>query len=177
MSYTQMTHSARGVLFSYYDQQIENFSLNKTYLYRSISISVSQKKVIVDLPIIALTYDMQTQIGMTVIADLRNHDINEKGIEAAILLGLNLEISILPKYWWLYVGGSIGPQFISNAPIRQNDGFIFSDSAYAGNRFYIGNGKQIDLKIGLRHQSNAGISEPNGGINSLFLKGGVLFNL
>lgn len=176
-SCAQLSHHTRGFLLSYYDQKIANYDLDKDYLYRSMSLSVSQKSRLFALPFIAATVDFQTQLGVTNLANNKQSEFLIKGIEAAFLMGLNVEISFVPDYWWLYVGGSIGPQFISNSVSRQKKGFIFSDSIYAGSRFYLGKGKQLDLKVGYRHQSNAGISEPNGGIDALFISGGVLVNL
>tara|TARA_B100000497_G_scaffold34586_1_gene40555 strand:+ start:4870 stop:5478 length:609 start_codon:yes stop_codon:yes gene_type:complete len=173
-SFAQVSHKFRGVSLSLYDQKIGNTDLDKDYLYRSMAISISQKQRLFSLPIIAITAELQTQLGVTNVSEQRNSGVQIKGIETAILVGLNLELSLLPKYWWIYVGGSIGPQFISNTPQRQNDGFVFSDSVYAGSRIKAGIRSQLDLKAGFRHQSNAGISQPNGGINSLFISVGVL---
>ena len=165
-----MSHSVRGVMVSYYNQEIASISLDKEYLYRSYSLSIMQKKQVVGLPFFALTFDLQTQLGMSHLANRREIDFVEKGIEIALLAGLNLEFSLLPDIWWLYAGGSIGPQFISRTPSRQASGFIFSDSIYAGTRLGITRRNQFDIRGGFRHQSNAGFSEPNGGLNSLFIK-------
>ena len=173
----QISHSVRGVALSHYNQEIANVSLDKNYLYRSYTLSIVQKKKIVALPVFALTYDFETQLGMSHVSNQREVTFVEKGIEAALILGLNVEASLLPDYWWIYVGGSIGPQFISLAPSRQAKGFIFSDSVYAGSRFSLGTNRQLDLRAGLLHQSNAGISAPNGGIDSIFVKMGLFIHI
>lgn len=168
----QNIHKIRGVSFYYYDQKIGSTSLEKDYLNRSYTATISQKSKLIALPVAALTIDFQTQLGITNVSDHQGALV-EKGIETALLLGLNLEIALLPKTFWFYVGGSIGPQFISNAPSRQDKGFVFSDSVYAGSRVLLSRSRQLDIKGGFRHQSNAGISEPNGGINSLYLSVGL----
>ena len=175
--YSQATHKQRGVAFSYYDQKIGDTDLDKDYLYRSMALSVAQNQRLFSFPIVSLSADFQTQLGATSIAEERNSEFLTRGIELALLLGLNVELSIVPKVWWLYFGGSIGPQFISNAPMRQNTGFIFSDSVYVGSRFGFSQNKQLDIKAGLRHQSNAGFSRPNGGLDSIFLSVGLFSKL
>ena len=168
----QSPHNSRGIYFSFFDQEIGNVSLDKEYLNRSYALGIAQKTKIATLSFAAITFDFKTQLGVTNVSETRS-TITEKGIEVSVLLGLNLEFSFLPRTWWLYVGGSVGPQFISNAPKRQNHGFIFSDSIYFGNRFLINKRKQIDFRGGFRHQSNAGFSNPNGGINSVYVSVGL----
>jgi len=151
-------------------------SLDKDYRYRSYTMSVIQRKKIIATPLVAITYDIQTQLGMIEVTEEGDPLGTRRGIETALIPGINIEASLLPDWWWVYVGASVGPQFISIAPRRQNKGFIFSDSAYIGSRIYFGPRKQLDVKAGIRHQSNAGLSEPNGGIDSYFIQGGIMMN-
>lgn len=170
----QLAHSFRGVSLAYYDQTLASHSLDKDYLYRSYSMSVIQRNKMIATPLVAITYDLQTQLGVSQMSESREAFFPKKGLEAALLLGINVEASLLPDWWWVYIGGSVGPQFVSIAPARQKEGFIFSDSAYLGSRFFFGKGRQLDVRAGIRHQSNAGLSEPNGGIDAFFIKVGIM---
>ncbi|MBM3441042.1 MAG: acyloxyacyl hydrolase, partial [Bacteroidetes bacterium] len=62
-------------------------------------------------------------------------------------------------------------------PTRQARGFIFSDNAFGGVNLKCAKHTWIDLRIGFRHISNAGLREPNGGVNNLMLSGGFIFDL
>lgn len=77
----------------------------------------------------------------------------------------------------IYAGLSAGPHFVSATPTRQARGFIFSDNAFGGMNLNCAKNTWIDLRIGFRHISNAGLREPNGGVNNLMLSGGCLFDL
>lgn len=71
-----------------------------------------------------------------------------------------------------------GPHFISVHTTQQARGFIFSDNFTVGWSRRLGKGHTwLDLKCRFRHISNAGIKEPNLGIDSWFAIAGLRRNL
>lgn len=102
--------------------------------------------------------------------DLKN------GIEFGLNCGLVLRYTPL-QHLGIYGGLSAGPHYVSATPARQARGFIFSDNAFAGMHVKCAENTWIDLRIGFRHISNAGLREPNGGVNNLMLSGGCVFDL
>ena len=63
-----------------------------------------------------------------------------------------------------------GPHFISLKTNRQSRGFIFSDNLELGLIYPVSKlHLDFNLKVRYRHISNAGLEEPNGGIDNLFL--------
>lgn len=65
-----------------------------------------------------------------------------------------------------------GPHYMDYQCCRQADGFIFSDYLLASYIRYFKLNKRycsLEIEIGYRHLSNAGISEPNGGINNIII--------
>ena len=96
-SFAQVSHKFRGVSLSLYDQKIGNTDLDKDYLYRSMAISISQKQRLFSLPIIAITAELQTQLGVTNVSEQRNSGVQLKGIETAILVGLTWNFLFCPS--------------------------------------------------------------------------------
>lgn len=67
-----------------------------------------------------------------------------------------------------------GPHFITINTRKQARGFIFSDNFEIGSSYNLYKIKStIVLKLRYRHISNAGLNEPNGGIDNLFIVGGI----
>lgn len=71
-----------------------------------------------------------------------------------------------------------GPHYVTVDTDRQARGFIFSDNVELGLSYELRKFNTIfNTKLRFRHISNAGIIEPNGGIDNLFLILGVARNL
>lgn len=67
-----------------------------------------------------------------------------------------------------------GPHFITINTGKQARGFIFSDNFEIGSSYNLFKlNFTIVLKVRYRHISNAGLNEPNGGIDNLFVVAGV----
>lgn len=69
-----------------------------------------------------------------------------------------------------------GPFHISDSPQRQVAGFLFDNHAYCGLIIKLDDRLLLDMRLGWRHLSNAGIKEPNGGINTIVLQLGCLLS-
>lgn len=68
-----------------------------------------------------------------------------------------------------YLLASIGPHYISLTTARQANGFIFSNTIGGGFYYSLSGNSAITLGYRLRHLSNAGLAEPNLGINTHFI--------
>ena len=67
-----------------------------------------------------------------------------------------------------------GPHYVTIDTRRQADGFIFSDNVEMGFTFFIPSANTtVNVRSRFRHISNAGLQEPNGGIDNLFLVVGI----
>jgi hypothetical protein len=77
----------------------------------------------------------------------------------------------------LYAAIGSGPHYITVETDRQARGFIFSDNFELGSAY---NFERINtaflLKFRFRHISNAGLKEPNGGIDNFFVIAGLSAN-
>ena len=101
-------------------------------------------------------------------------DLTQRGLETGINGGFKL-VYQKAALWQPYVAIHAGPHYISNGIKRQVPGFIFSDNFSTGFLYKITNDFHLDLRLGIRHLSNAGIRNPNGGINSTQISIGMQF--
>ena len=86
--------------------------------------------------------------------------------EFGVNLGIRNYVKINNGFYFYQMLGS-GPHFISAEVGRQANGFIFSDNLALGTFLRL-NKKDLFLNLQYvqRHISNAGLKDPNGGVNS-----------
>ena len=91
--------------------------------------------------------------------------------EYALNVGLKLALPII-KPLDIYILASVGPMITTIETDRLNNGFAFSDILGVGFNYKI-NTLIFDIRATARHNSNANLSSPNGGVNSLGLETGL----
>jgi hypothetical protein len=100
---------------------------------------------------------------------------SQSGVEFGVGVGLKYAYPIGDLYS-VYILGSVGPHVMTLESQDQMNGFIFNDTIGLGMNYMISPGTAIDVQCRLRHLSNAGIKEPNYGIENLIgLLGFTLF--
>jgi len=92
-----------------------------------------------------------------------------------------LNIGIIMRYKIInnfssYVLGSVGPMFSDKGTERLRKGFAFSDIFGLGFSYELKN-VVFDLRLTVRHNSNADLYLPNGGHNSIGLESGISFRI
>jgi hypothetical protein len=100
-----------------------------------------------------------------------------KGYEYGVNIGLLLRRSFKNNRFRIYTFLSVGPHFISDAPTRQSNGFIFSDNFSIGINLRLKDNLYFDFRPIYRHISNANLKIPNGGINNLIISSGFMYHL
>ncbi len=89
-------------------------------------------------------------------------------------LGILYRQPITPLLTMMGAIGS-GPYYITVQTDRQASGFIFSDNFEAGfTKSFKNIGPKLQLRFRFRHISNAGLQEPNGGIDNFFVFIGIV---
>lgn len=80
----------------------------------------------------------------------------------------------IPEKAILYAGAGVGPHFINVVTSQQANGFIFSDNFFLGVHQIMSNRKWfMTYEVRFRHISNAGLQNPNAGIDNFFLGTGI----
>lgn len=93
--------------------------------------------------------------------------------EFGINMGLSFDLLRSEKLRLNAAVGS-GPHFITVETNRQSKGFIFSDNFELGASYNLkGISTAVLFKLRYRHISNAGLKEPNGGIDNFFVIAGL----
>ena len=88
-------------------------------------------------------------------------------IEFGVGVGLKYAYPVTEKIS-PYIMGTVGPHFFTLKNEDQATGFVFANTFGAGLYFYLDKKSAINLGYRYRHISNAGIKDPNGGINTQF---------
>ncbi len=99
------------------------------------------------------------------------------GYECGLNLGLLLRTYLGSSRLSAYLLGSIGPHYISAAPAHQARGFIFSDNVFMGLEYRIGHNTFLNARGGYRHISNAGLKNPNLGVDNVLFGVGIIWGL
>lgn len=120
---------------------------------------------------------VQPQFNYTRYKPVDDFPITVMGYEYGANFGIQLRHSVVDDILSIYCLASFGPHFIEGAPDRQADGFVFSDNLAFGLMFKLHEHLYIDLRRGFRHLSNAGLKQPNRGINNMLATGGLFFVL
>ena len=97
--------------------------------------------------------------------------------EVGVNVGLLYRHKLIRNFLAIYGVISAGPHHITGSPSRQVPGFIFSDNCAMGLNIQLVKGVYIDFRTGFRHISNAGLMDPNGGVNNITLDYGLFVEL
>lgn len=114
------------------------------------------------------------QFGFTEFLDNPESKLIQTGQEIGLNGGVLIHKNLIKDKLNLYSMLSVGPHFVSGAPVRQTGGFIFSDNATIGLMFKIDPYSHLFLGGGIRHISNAKLKHPNGGINTTTIQAGLV---
>lgn len=100
-----------------------------------------------------------------------------KGYEFGVNLGVLIRKNVFKDFLSFYAVLSVGPHYVSGVPQRQSKGFIFSDNLFIGSNIKLYKNIYLDIRSGIRHISNASLTEKNGGVNNLISSLGIMVNL
>ena len=119
----------------------------------------------------ATTIDIQPQFGW-----VTSQTVLDFTYEFGLNVGLS-EILYLSKGRYLVATIGSGPHYTNVQTSRQAAGFIFSDNwllSYGQPLRLFGHPVEVSLTLGFRHISNAGLKNPNGGLNDYIVGVSVL---
>ena len=99
-----------------------------------------------------------------------------KNIEAGTAFALKLGLS--PQHWKLqpYVKAGAGFVYITQQTLEQGTQFNFIEYGGAGIHYFVFKNTALTFEYRFRHLSNADIEEPNAGINSYLILGGICYS-
>ena len=166
-----------GLFIGYGAPNLAFLNLNIEYDYHVLLIQGQMERSLSSKKIVAVDLVIQPQINTASFAEQSNSHSRRHNWEVGVGLGLLVRSNMKKRNWSPYLLASIGPHFISSSLARQSKGFIFSDNVWIGFKWNVNYSLCMDVRLGFRHLSNAGIKQPNGGINSLQSGIGILWGM
>ena len=120
---------------------------------------------------------VQPQYNITKFRETDNTVEQKKGYETGLNVGVLARKNVWKDFLSFYLLISAGPHYVSGTLERQSKGFIFSDNLSVGINMKLAKRLYLDIRPGFRHISNAGLKQPNRGINTITLNGGFFIAL
>ncbi len=120
---------------------------------------------------------IQPQYNVTKFRKIDALPVLTDGFEFGVNVGLAIHKSIIENFLKMYLLASLGPHYVSGTPDRQAAGFIFSDNVFVGLDVKVFEKYHLDVRYGFRHISNAGLQQPNGGVNNLVISAGLMIDI
>lgn len=100
-----------------------------------------------------------------------------RSIEVGVTAGVSLRVNIVGDYFTASVMGFLGPLYTPHLPARQGGALNFSDNLAIALDVKLYRRLYLDLRGGFRHLSNAGLFNPNYGINSPWVGFGLFYKI
>lgn len=116
---------------------------------------------------------VQPQASLTRFNFEDDEPVDARGHEFGVALGFLAERTFSEDRFRFYTGVGSGPCFLSKGTHRQTEGVAFASSLFCGAAVRFSPDYEADLRAGYRHVSNAGLSQPNGGLNNSMFSVGV----
>ena len=165
-----------GFMTGYGEQRISNLDVGTNYSYDVKFYQFQYYYAFHRKKTSSVEFLVQPQYNTTKYIKNGTSGKTENGYEFGVNLGFLFRKNFLDDLLGFYALVSIGPHYISGAPARQSSGFIFSDNLSLGMTLQITPKTYLDIRPGIRHISNAGLTRKNGGINDLDLVVGFFRN-
>lgn len=148
-----------------------------SYFYRSVMLQGEYRYAACNWRWGGLDVVAQLQINPTRYGtDYRMVEFS-KSIEVGITAGASLHVNIVGDYFIGSVMGFLGPLYTPHLPARQGGALNFSDNLAIALGIKLYHSLYLDLRGGFRHLSNAGLFDPNYGINSPWVGFGLFYKI
>lgn len=153
-----------------------NIALKTTYYYQITFYQLQYYYAVLRRKTFGIDILMQPQYNTTKYKKYRDADQTEylPGYEAGLNFGFLFRTNTGSDKWSFYLLISSGPHYLSDTPVRQSNGFVFSNNFCAGVNVRLYKSIYFDIRPGIRHVSNAGFKVPNAGINDITLAEGLM---
>ena len=143
--------------------------LGKPYRYQVYLFHVSHQRPLWKKGATAVEMIFMAQVNPTRFKKEDSQPDFISGLEYGVNAGALIRRPAFRNRHSIYGMISSGPHYVTDAPVRQKEGFLFCNYFAAGLTLCDKQRVPVDLRLGVRHISNLGIKEPNGGINNLFV--------
>lgn len=156
-----------------------NIALATTYYYKITFYQAQFYYAVLRQCTFGIDILVQPQYNTTTYKKYRDADRTEhlNGYETGANFGFLFRKNTANDKLSFYILISSGPHYLSDTPVRQSNGFVFSNNFCAGLNVKLYRSVYLDIRPGIRHVSNAGFKIPNAGINDITLTEGLMVGL
>ncbi|PQA56368.1 acyloxyacyl hydrolase [Siphonobacter curvatus] len=167
--YRQNTHHYVGVTVEH--SLKSGYKMNQDYDYYATLIELEYQKPLIQTikKNVAVNLLLQPQFNLATYRDWKVETLQdtwEAGVNVGVIFHAYLDDRSTRRYFT--ISSSTGPHYIHSTPVRQAPGFIFSNNIRIGFHYPIYQRINAEVKIGVRHVSNAGLIRPNHGLDNVF---------
>ncbi len=155
----------------------KSYGLGTPYEYRINFYEVQYQRQVKAYRTSSLDLLVMPQLNHTIFKKEQENRQSLQGFEAGINVGVAIRKNSDNRKHSYFATLSSGPHYTSDTPSRQMPGFIFSDNLFVGWDYQIFQNLNASFQLGFRHISNAGLSNPNGGVNNIISKAGISLSL
>ena len=172
--------SAQGIDFNYINSKTKGVLIGTSFIDEHLPEGNTYHPVTfiynISFPLLKLNADRKSNLHIQFEPQLNPVFISN--VENSIEFGINVGFlyhKLIGDQATIFAGIGSGPHFISAQTRLQARGFIFSDNFIFGYRQLISiqNPMELNFQIRFRHISNAGIKQPNYGIDNFFILVGL----
>lgn len=155
-----------------------NIALKTTYYYKITFYQLQYYYAVLRHKTFGIDLLAQPQYNTTTYKKYRDADRTEylNGYEMGVNLGFLFRKNTAGNKLSFYLLISSGPHYLSDTPVRQSNGFVFSNNLCAGINVKLFKNLYVDIRPGIRHVSNGGFKIPNAGINDMTLTEGLMLS-
>lgn len=162
-----------GLLYGYGGENINIAHLEHPYIYEVHLLQLQWSQKLLSKGNFDVDVILTPQINRSRFRHQPTDLVEYHGTEFGVTAGIAPKLFFIQRNLGLVLLLSSGPVYLSAGPDRQAKGVNFSSNAQIGLQIKISKGLYIQANTGFRHLSNANLSEPNGGLNSVLVTGGI----
>lgn len=154
----------------------DNITRHADYYYRVYLITFQYQYNIYQKGTFGIDFLTQAQYNITEYAyDVVWVPEKKGGIEFGVHPGILFRKNFWEDELSVFASLVIGPHYITGELNRQVSGFIFSDKFILGVDLKLSKKIYMEMNVGFRHISNAGLDLPNDGINNILANVGLAY--
>lgn len=160
-----------GLRFGYGGQEL----LQVNYQHQAYLLYLEWQQALWEGNTWQLHFHSQAQYGRHHYRPVDSFPDHQLGYEHGLAVGWALHYRPAGSRFSPFFQFEIGPQQVKGLPSRQASGLVFNTTLGLGLHYWWQPRYALRLHLGFRHWSNAGLRQPNGGVDHLLWSLGLLW--
>ncbi len=170
-------HNRAGFLIAHATQELGQLGVGQQDHYQAVLLKWQYNWALTNWQKGGIEIIFQPQLNFSRVQTSNLDADLQKGLEFGVNIGVLARKNLFQNKSAIYALISAGPHFITKSIETQANGFLFADNLAAGFLQNISSRTYLDFRFGYRHLSNAGLKQPNWGIDNWVISIGVNLEL